>query len=128
MKAATYKAHDAYIAAQPQAMQRILETVRATVRKAVPDAVEVISYNMPAFKLHGRILLYFAGWSEHYAIYPGSAGALAEIKDELALYKVSKGTIRFEVSEKVPVKLIARIARLRAQENANLKAAKAARR
>lgn len=128
MKSQPFKSHDAYIAAQPAEIQRILETVRATVRNAVPEAVEVVSYNMPAFKLHGRVLLYFAGWSEHYAIYPGSADALAEMKDDLAPYKVSKGTLRFGLAEKVPVKLIAQIARLRAQENAKLKSARAARR
>ena len=128
MKTPAYQSHDAYIAAQPQAMQRILEKVRATIGKAVPDAVEVISYNMPAFKLHGRVLLYFAGWTEHYAIYPGSAGALAAMKDELAPYKVSKGTIRFELTDKVPVMLIARIAKLRAAENAEHKAARSTRR
>ncbi len=128
MKSPAHKTIDAYIAAQPEAMQCILETLRATVRKAVPDAEEVISYNMPAFKLHDRVLLYFAGWAEHYAIYPGSATALSELQDELGKRKVSKGTIRFEMTEKVPVRLIARIAKVRAQENADLKAAKRARR
>lgn len=127
MTSPAHKTIDAYIAAQPEAMQCILETVRATVRKALPDAEEVISYNMPAFKLHGRVLLYFAGWAEHYAIYPGSADGLNELQDELAPYKVSKGTIRFEMTEKVPVRLIARIAKVRAQENADLKAAKSKR-
>lgn len=127
MKSPSHKTIDAYIAAQPEAMQRILETVRVTVRKAVPDAEEVISYGMPAFKLHGRVLLYFAGWAEHYAIYPGSATALAEMQDELGDRKVSKGTIRFDLTVKVPVKLITRIAKVRAKENADLKTAKRAR-
>ncbi|HPG89046.1 MAG TPA: DUF1801 domain-containing protein, partial [Hyphomicrobium sp.] len=73
MKSKTFKSMDAYIAAQPDDMQRALSRMRAAIAKAVPDAVETISYNMPAFKLHGRVLLYFAGWTEHYAIYPGSA-------------------------------------------------------
>ncbi|MEQ1670619.1 MAG: DUF1801 domain-containing protein [Hyphomicrobium sp.] len=128
MKSPAFKSHDAYIAAQPERMQRILETVRETVRKAVPDAEEAISYGMPAFKLHGRVLLYFAGWAEHYAIYPGSTTALSEMQDELGGRKVSKGTIRFELTEKVPVKLITRIAKVRAKENADHKTAKSARR
>lgn len=116
MKAKTFKSIDAYIAAQPDDMQRALSRVRATIAKSVPGAVETISYNMPAFKLHGRVLLYFAGWAEHYAIYPGSADALSELKAELAPYKVSKGTIRFERDMAVPVSLIKKIAALRKRE------------
>lgn len=128
MKSPAFDSHDAYFAAQPEAMRRLLETVRTTVGKAVPDAAEVISYNMPAYKLHGRILLYYAGWTEHYAIYPGSATALAGMQDDLKPYKVSKGTIRFEVADPVPTKLIARIAKVRAAENAAPKPAKSPRR
>lgn len=116
MKAKTFKSIDAYIAAQPDDMQHALSRVRATIAKSVPGAMETISYNMPAFKLHGRVLLYFAGWAEHYAIYPGSADALSELKAELAPYKVSKGTIRFERDTAVPVSLIKKIAALRKRE------------
>lgn len=111
-----FKTVDAYIADQPDDLQCALSTLRATIQKAVPDAVEIISYGMPAYKLHGRVLMYFAGWAEHYAIYPGSVNALAELADEVAPYKVSKGTIRFERDMKVPVGLIKRIASLRKRE------------
>lgn len=104
------------IAAQPEDLQRALAKVRATIRKAVPDAVELISYQMPAYKLHGRVLMYFAGWAEHYAIYPGSASTVAALADELKPYKVSKGTIRFERDMAVPVALVKRIALLRVRE------------
>jgi uncharacterized protein YdhG (YjbR/CyaY superfamily) len=110
--------HDDYIASQPEDMQRILTTVRATISKAVPEAVEVISYNMPSFKLNGRVLMYFAGWTGHYAIYPGSAATLAAMSSALMHYDVSKGTIRFNKTAPVPVKVIAEIAKRRAQENA----------
>ena len=126
MKSKTFESMDAYIAAQPQDMQRALSRVRATIGKAVPDAVGTISYNMPAFKLHGRVLLYFAGWAEHYAIYPGSADALLELKADLAPYKVSKGTIRLERADPVPVALVKRIATIRARELEQQKAAKRA--
>lgn len=111
-----FKTVDTYISAQPEDLQRALAKVRATIRKAVPDAVELISYQMPAYKLHGRVLMYFAGWAEHYAIYPGSAGTVATLADELAPYKVSKGTIQFERDCAVPVALVKRIALLRARE------------
>jgi uncharacterized protein YdhG (YjbR/CyaY superfamily) len=107
---------DEYIASQPEAVQVILRRVRGTIRKAVPGAEEVISYKIPAFTLRGAGVLYFAGWKQHYSLYPASEGVVAALKDELAPYEVNKGTIRFPLSKPVPVALIARIAKLRAQE------------
>lgn len=124
MKAKAHKTVDSYIAAQPEDLQRALTKVRATIRKAVPDAVELISYQMPAYKLHGRVLMYFAGWTAHYAIYPGSATTVADLAEDLAPYKVSKGTIRFERDVAVPVALVKRIALLRAREVEAARAAK----
>jgi len=105
-----------YIAAQPDAAQRVLERVRSTIRKAVPGAEEVISYKMPTYKLQGRAMLYFAGWKQHYSLYPATERVLMAFKDDLASYTVRKGTIRFPLFEPVPVKLIGRIAKFRAKE------------
>ena len=102
-----FKSVDEYIASQPEAVQGVLERVRSTIRKAVPGAEEVISYQIPAYKLHGGPVLYFAGWKQHYSLYPATAHLVAAFKDDLAPYEVSKGTIRFPLSEPVPVKLIA---------------------
>ncbi len=114
------KAHftnvDEYIAAQPKTSQVALKLVRRTLRKALPRAEEVISYKIPAYRLNGEIVLYFAGWRQHYSLYPAGDRMVAAFKDEFASYKVSKGTIRFPLSEPVPVKLIDRIAKLRAEE------------
>src|ERR1700677_2736184 len=107
---------DEYISAQPETVQVVLQLVRSTLRKALPGAEEVISYKIPAYRLHGRIVLYFAGWKQHYSLYPAGERMVAAFKDQLASYKVSKGTIRFPFSEPVPVKLIERIARFRAEE------------
>jgi uncharacterized protein YdhG (YjbR/CyaY superfamily) len=107
---------DEYIADQPEAAQAALGRVRSAMRRALPRAEEVISYKMPAYKLHGGIVLYFAGWNQHYSLYPASDALVTTFKDELAAYKVSKGTIRFPLSEPVPVKLIERIAKFRAKE------------
>jgi uncharacterized protein YdhG (YjbR/CyaY superfamily) len=90
--------------------------VRSTLRKALPGAEEVISYKIPAYRLHGEIVLYFAGWKQHYSLYPAGERMVAAFKDQLASYRVSKGTIRFPLSEPVPVKLIERIAKFRAEE------------
>jgi len=105
-----------YIAAQPDHTRRVLRHVRRLVRAAMPGAEEVISYRIPAYKVQGRIALFFAGWKRHYSLYPVSRRLLSVFKDDLARYIVSKGTIRFPLDEPVPSKLIAAIARLRAAE------------
>jgi uncharacterized protein YdhG (YjbR/CyaY superfamily) len=111
-----FKSVDEYIALQPDAVRDILERVRAAIRKAVPAAEEVISYSMPTYRLHGDRLLYFAVWKKHYAIYAATEKVVAAFRDELAAYQIDKGTIRFPLSEPVPVKLIERIAKFRAKE------------
>jgi uncharacterized protein YdhG (YjbR/CyaY superfamily) len=105
-----------YLAAQPPAARRVLARVRSVIRKAVPSADEVIAYGIPTYKLHGRPVIYFAGWTHHFAIYPSNSRIVAAFKDELAAYEMSKGTIRFPLSEPVPARLIAGIAALRAKE------------
>jgi uncharacterized protein YdhG (YjbR/CyaY superfamily) len=121
-----YKSVDDYIAAQPEAVQGVLERVRSTIRKAVPGAEEVISYQIPAYKLQGRAVLYFAGWKQHYSVYPATAPLVAAFKDDLASYEVSKGTIRFPLGRPVPDRLIGRIAKFRAKETVEAGKAKAA--
>jgi uncharacterized protein YdhG (YjbR/CyaY superfamily) len=116
MATTKFKSVDEYIGAQPAAAREILELVRSTIRKAVPGAEEVISYNIPALKLPAGRVLFFAGWKEHYSIYPAGERVVAALTGELAPYEISKGTIRFSLSQPVPVTLIERIAKLRAQE------------
>jgi uncharacterized protein YdhG (YjbR/CyaY superfamily) len=111
-----YKSVDQYIASQPEAVQRVLTRVRRTIRRAVPRAEEAISYQIPTYKLHGRPVLYFAGWREHYSLYPSGDRLVAAFRSELARYEISKGTIRFPLSEPVPVRLIEGIAKFRAKE------------
>ena len=113
-----------YISAQPETAQLVLRLVRSTVLKALPGAEEVISYKIPAYRLHGGIVLYFAGWNEHYSLYPAGKRLVTAFKDQLASYKVSKGTIRFPLSEPVPVKLIERIVKFRAEEAVQRKKSK----
>jgi uncharacterized protein YdhG (YjbR/CyaY superfamily) len=114
-----FKSVDAYIATQPDAVQKILQKVRDTIRKALPGVEEAISYQIPAFKLHGATVLYVAGWKEHYSLYPAGAKLIAAFEKDLAPYEYNdKGTIRFPLSKPVPVKLIERIAKFRAKEAA----------
>jgi len=105
-----------YIAAQPAPNRSVLKTVRATIRKALPGATECISYQIPIYKLDGRMVLYFAGFKAHYSIYPATASLRRALAKELRGRLHSKATIRFSYDEKVPARLIARIATLRAGE------------
>jgi uncharacterized protein YdhG (YjbR/CyaY superfamily) len=75
---------DDYLAAQPDAARRVLERLRRTIRAALPGADETISYGIPAYKLHGRVVLYFAGWREHYSLYPSSRQLVEKFKKDLA--------------------------------------------
>jgi uncharacterized protein YdhG (YjbR/CyaY superfamily) len=113
-----FKSVDDYIDAQPPAARTALERVRSIIRKALPNAEEVISYNIPAYKQDGERVIFFAGFKEHFSLYPVKADLVATLKDELARYEKSTGTVRFPLSEPVPVKLIARIAKLRAKQAA----------
>ena len=107
---------DEYIAAQPEAAQRALKLVRTAIRKAVPKAEESITYKMPTYKMHGERLLYFAGWKQHYSLYPATKRLIATLKNDLKPYEVVKSTVRFSLAEPVPAKLIERIAKFRAME------------
>jgi uncharacterized protein YdhG (YjbR/CyaY superfamily) len=116
MVKADCKSVDEYIASQPDAIRPILGQVRNAIRKAVPQADEVISYKIPTYKLQGEPVLYFAGWKQHFSLYPVSANLVAALEHDIAPYVVSKGTMRFPLSQPVPLKLIGRIARFRAKE------------
>jgi uncharacterized protein YdhG (YjbR/CyaY superfamily) len=118
---------DEYIAAFPPNVRAVLTRVRSTIKKALPGAEEAISYKIPAFRLHGRVVVYFAGWTEHYSLYPVTERLASAMKKELSPYEMSgKGTIRFPIDEPVPARLIAAIARFRAKESAARAKAKTA--
>jgi uncharacterized protein YdhG (YjbR/CyaY superfamily) len=108
------KSVDEYIAAQPEAMRPKLEQVRAAITSAVPNALEGIGYGIPGYKLHGKPMLYFGGFKEHYSLFAASGTFFAALELELRAYDRRKGTVHFPLNEPVPVKLISRIAKLRA--------------
>jgi uncharacterized protein YdhG (YjbR/CyaY superfamily) len=117
MAKTTFTSVDEYIAAQPKAAQVALKRVRSAIRKGVPGAEEAISYQIPTYRLHGRYVIYFAGWKEHYSIYPSTSPLVAAFEKALEPYEVNdKGTIRFPLSRPVPVKLIEGLAKFRAKE------------
>src|SRR5262245_28810325 len=116
MAKTAFKSIDDYIASQPEGAQRVLTRVRRIIQKAVPGAEEVISYQIPAYKLNGRMLMFFAGWKEHFSLYPLNARIAKAFKKDLARYETSKGTIKIPLSDPVPVKLIEGFAKMRAAE------------
>ena len=107
---------DEYIATFPLATQIILQQVRSTIKQAAPAAEESISYAMPAFKLNGKPLVYFAGYKNHIGFYATPTGHEA-FEKELSVYKQGKGSVQFPIDRPMPLDLIDRITKFRAEEN-----------
>lgn len=107
---------DDYIALQPEAVRVLLQEMRTAIRKGAPEAVESISYGIPAYKLANKAVIYFAAWKRHYSIYPVTDNLVEAFKNELSAYEVERGTIRFPLSSLVPSGLIERLSRFRADE------------
>ena len=116
MDSIKHKSTDHYIATFPSSTQKLLEQVRTTIRKAAPEAEEMISYNMPGYKLHGKPLVYFAGYANHIGFYATPSGGEA-FKKELAKYKQGKGSIQFPIDEPMPLELIEKMVKFRVKEN-----------
>lgn len=107
-----------YIESFPKDVQKILRIVQKTIQSAVPEAEEVISYNIPAFKFSGWIF-YYSAYTHHYSLScPPPFTVFEKFKKELAPYEISKSAIRFPFDKPVPVKLITAMAKFRAKQNA----------
>src|SRR5689334_22554015 len=99
---------DEYISTFPQETQAILEKMRQAIRKAAPDAVETISYDMPTFDLNGKHLVFFAGWKHHISLYPIPTGDVA-FQEKIAPYKRVRSTLQFPLNKPVPYDLVEQI-------------------
>jgi uncharacterized protein YdhG (YjbR/CyaY superfamily) len=115
---------DQYLASLPPGQRVRLEGLRKTIKAAAPGVEECISYQMPAFRLNGRMLVWFGATSNHCALYPGAL-PIETHKDDLAAYDTSKGTIRFQADRPLPVTLVRKLVKTRIAENAARKAATA---
>lgn len=118
MAKTNFKSVDEYLATKPVALQRSLGRMRRIIRRALPGAEEVISYQIPAYRLNGRVVIYFAGWTEHVSIYPVTGRLVEALGERIKPYVASKGTLRFPLSKPIPERLITRVATLRALEAA----------
>ncbi|WP_310586057.1 DUF1801 domain-containing protein [Telluribacter humicola] len=107
---------DQYIAQFPSEVQVILQQIRALIKQAAPDAVESISYGIPAYYLNGRQFIYFAGYKKHVSLYPVPRQHEA-FEQVLSEYKGGRGTAQFPLSKPLPLDLIAEIVKFRIQEN-----------
>ncbi len=107
---------DAFIATYPSATQKLLLQVKKTIKKAAPEAEEVIGYGIPTFKLFGKNLVHFSGYKNHIGFYPGPSG-LKQFQKEISGYAHSKGAVQFTLDKPIPLDLIERIVVFRVEEN-----------
>jgi len=117
-----FKSVDEYLSFFPAITQKVLEEMRRIIKKAAPGAEEVISYNIPAYKLNG-ILVYFAGYEKHIGFYP-TPSALEAFKKEISVYKSSKGAVQFPIDQPLPSALITKIVKFRVAQTQQKQKAK----
>jgi uncharacterized protein YdhG (YjbR/CyaY superfamily) len=124
-KSSIAKDVNAYLAGVPAEARASLEKLRQTIRSVVPDAVEVISYGIPTFKLDGRMLVSYAAFAEHCSFFPG-AGPVDVHQDELKSFPTSKGTVRFTTSRPLSASLVKKLVKTRIRLNEELMKKRAA--
>jgi len=106
---------DDYLSRVPEDSRAALEHLRRTIKAIVPDAVEVISYQIPTFKYQGRMLVSYAAFAEHCSFFPGAAPIEAH-RNELRSYQTSKGTIRFPASKPLPAAQVKKLVKTGIEE------------
>ena len=116
MVATKFKTVDEYLSALPSKVKKLMKDMRLAIKQSAPDAEEVISYNMPAIKLHG-IVVYYAAHTKHIGFYPGNSVTNEVFKNELKKYETSKGTVKFPFEKPLPIPLIKKIVKYRVNEN-----------
>jgi uncharacterized protein YdhG (YjbR/CyaY superfamily) len=106
-----------YIAKTPPRARKALKQLRTAIRAAAPGITERISYRIPAFELNGRRLLYIAAFRKHVSVYPVTAAMIAQHGEAIARYRAGKGTLRFPLDAPIPVRLVAKLAKVQVQEH-----------
>ena len=113
---AKYENVDDYMAGLAPDRRAVMEQLRSTIRAAAPHATEVISYNMPAFRVHGHFLVSYEAFKQHYSLFPWTDEMVEELGEAVRPYAVGKGTLRFPADEPIPLDLVTRIIEIRNRE------------
>ena len=114
-----FRSVDEYIATFPEEIRHKLQELRATIKAAAPDAREKISYQIAAFDLNGKDVVYFAGWKHHISIYPIPSGDEA-FNQAIAPYRDGKGTLKFPLNKPLPLELIRKVVELHLAHQRNI--------
>jgi uncharacterized protein YdhG (YjbR/CyaY superfamily) len=112
---AMLKTVDEYISNFPTDVQRSLQSIRQVIKEIAPTAIESIAYGMPAYKIGGKPLIYFAGFKNHIGLYPTPSG-ISEFSKEISQYKQGKGSIQFPLVKPIPIDLIKKIVKFREEK------------
>ncbi len=112
-----FKTAEEYIKSFPKDIQTLLKQIRETIKSNAPDVAETIAYGMPAYKINGKPLVYFAAFKKHIGFYATPTGHAA-FAEELSTYKQGKGSVQFPLDKPIPFDLIKRIVLFRVEENA----------
>lgn len=116
MSATQFDTVQEYLASFPEEVQERLRAVQDRIRAAAPGADEVISYGIPTMRLEGRTLVHFAGWKKHISIYP-TPDDLSTVEPDITPYVAGRGTLKFPLSEPLPLDLIEKVAHLLVAQN-----------
>jgi uncharacterized protein YdhG (YjbR/CyaY superfamily) len=116
MKKSTSKTVNSYLSAVPGAQRAALEKLRSTIKSIVPDATEVISYDIPTFKLNGRMLVSYAAFNKHCSFFPG-AGPIEMHANDLKSFQTSKGTVQFTPEHPLSTALVKKLVKTRIKLN-----------
>jgi uncharacterized protein YdhG (YjbR/CyaY superfamily) len=112
--AGKFKTHEDYLVTLSPDKRTALEKLRRAIKAAAPEADECVSYGIPAFRLNGKLLVFYGAGKDHCAFYPGST--IQQRKADLRTYDTSKGTIRFSPDQPLPAALVRRLVKLRIAE------------
>jgi uncharacterized protein YdhG (YjbR/CyaY superfamily) len=111
---------DDYLSGLPESERSTLERLRKTIKSIVPDATEVISYQIPTFRYQGRPLVGFGATREHCTLFLMSTAIIGAFKDDLKGYEVGRGSIKFRAEKPLPYSLVSKLVKARIAENLEL--------